>query len=117
MTERIAGAAFERGLTVYPCTSAVDGNVGDAVLLGPPLSVTEDDLDEMVDRLVASVLATLPVLNAHAPRRRMLSGVRSSSASSSSPAASGGSSVNSWPSIARLRSRRTASSCWSGFSS
>jgi adenosylmethionine-8-amino-7-oxononanoate aminotransferase len=37
----------------------VDGNVGDAVLLGPPLSVTEDDLDEMVDRLVASVLATL----------------------------------------------------------
>ena len=79
VTERIAGAAFERGLTVYPCTSAVDGNVGDAVLLGPPLSVTEDDLDEMVDRLVASVLATLPVLNAQAPSRRMLSGVRSSS--------------------------------------
>jgi adenosylmethionine-8-amino-7-oxononanoate aminotransferase len=60
VTERIASAAFERGLTVYQCTSAVDGNVGDAVLLGPPLSVTEDDLDEMVDRLVASVLATLP---------------------------------------------------------
>jgi adenosylmethionine-8-amino-7-oxononanoate aminotransferase len=60
VTERIAGAAFERGLTVYQCTSALDGNVGDAVLLGPPLSVTEDDLDEMVDRLVASVLATLP---------------------------------------------------------
>ena len=60
VTERIAGAAFDRGLTVYQCTSAVDGNVGDAVLLGPPLSVTEDDLDEMVDRLVASVLATLP---------------------------------------------------------
>jgi adenosylmethionine-8-amino-7-oxononanoate aminotransferase len=59
VTERIARAAFDRGLTVYPCTSAVDGNVGDAILLGPPLSVTEDDLDEMVDRLVASVLATL----------------------------------------------------------
>jgi len=41
-------------------TSAVDGNVGDAVLLGPPLSVTEDDLDEMVDRLAASVRTTLP---------------------------------------------------------
>jgi adenosylmethionine-8-amino-7-oxononanoate aminotransferase len=60
VTERIAAAAFERGLTVYPCTSAVDGNVGDAVILGPPLSVTEGDLDEMVDRLVASVLDVLP---------------------------------------------------------
>ena len=60
VTERIAGAAFTRGLTVYPCTSAVDGNVGDAVILGPPLSVTEGDLDEMVDRLVASVLDVLP---------------------------------------------------------
>jgi hypothetical protein len=60
VTERITRAAFERGLTVYPCTSAVDGHVGDAVMLGPPLSVTDDDLDEMVDRLVASVLATMP---------------------------------------------------------
>jgi adenosylmethionine-8-amino-7-oxononanoate aminotransferase len=60
VTERITHAAFTRGLTVYPCTSAVDGRVGDAVIIGPPLSVTEDDLDEMVDRLVASVLATLP---------------------------------------------------------
>jgi adenosylmethionine-8-amino-7-oxononanoate aminotransferase len=60
VTERIYGAAFERGLTVYPCTSAVDGHVGDAIILGPPLSVTEDDLDEMVDRLTASVLAILP---------------------------------------------------------
>jgi adenosylmethionine-8-amino-7-oxononanoate aminotransferase len=60
VTERIAAAAFERGLTVYPCTSAVDGNVGDAVILGPPLSVTEADLDEMVDRLVASVLEVMP---------------------------------------------------------
>jgi adenosylmethionine-8-amino-7-oxononanoate aminotransferase len=60
VTERVTGAAFERGLTVYPCPSAVDGHVGDAVILGPPLSVTEDDLDQMVDRLVASVLATLP---------------------------------------------------------
>jgi adenosylmethionine-8-amino-7-oxononanoate aminotransferase len=60
VSERIYGAAFERGLTVYPCTSAVDGHVGDAIILGPPLSVTEDDLDEMVDRLTASVLAILP---------------------------------------------------------
>ncbi len=60
VTERVTAACFERGLTIYPCTSAVDGNVGDAVLLGPPLSVTEEDLDEMVDRLAASVWETLP---------------------------------------------------------
>ena len=38
-TEGITGAAFERG---------------------PPLSVTEDDLDAMVDRLADSVVASLP---------------------------------------------------------
>jgi hypothetical protein len=30
-------------------------------MLGPALSVSEDDLDEMVDRLAAAVFATLPV--------------------------------------------------------
>lgn len=57
--ERITAAAFERRMTVYPCGSAVDGRVGDAVLLGPPLSVTDDDLDEMLTRLVDAVRAVL----------------------------------------------------------
>jgi hypothetical protein len=34
--------------------------VGDAVMLGPALSVSEPDMDEMVDRVAAAVLATLP---------------------------------------------------------
>ena len=55
VSERIVAAAFERGLTVYPCSSAVDGRVGDAVLLGPPLSVTDADLEAMLDRLVDAV--------------------------------------------------------------
>jgi adenosylmethionine-8-amino-7-oxononanoate aminotransferase len=55
VTERVLAAAFERGLTVYPCTSAVDGRVGDAVLIGPPLSVTDDDLDEMLERLAGAI--------------------------------------------------------------
>jgi hypothetical protein len=60
MSERVVAAAFAAGLTVYPCTSAVDGRVGDAVLLGPPLSTTDDELAEMVDRLVGAVVAVLP---------------------------------------------------------
>lgn len=57
VAEAVVDACFERGMTIYPCTSAVDGHVGDAVLLGPPLSVTEVELDEMVDRLVDAVSA------------------------------------------------------------
>ncbi len=58
--ERIAEAAFERRLTVYPCSSAVDGAVGDAALLGPALCATEGELLEMVERLVAATLDVLP---------------------------------------------------------
>jgi adenosylmethionine-8-amino-7-oxononanoate aminotransferase len=59
VAERIVAAAFERLLTVYPCGSAVDGSVGDAVLLGPPLCVGDAELREMTDRLVAAVHAVL----------------------------------------------------------
>ncbi len=59
--ERIAAAAFERRLTVYPCSSAVDGAVGDAALLGPALCATEAELLSMVERLVAATLDVLPV--------------------------------------------------------
>jgi adenosylmethionine-8-amino-7-oxononanoate aminotransferase len=55
VAERVIAAAFANGLTVYPCTSAVDGAVGDAVLLGPPLCVTESELAEMIDRLVSAI--------------------------------------------------------------
>jgi len=46
-------------MTVYPCTSAVDGRVGDAVLLGPPLSVSVADADAMVDRLIDAIRSVL----------------------------------------------------------
>lgn len=59
VTERVTAACFERGLTVYPCTSCVDGAIGDAVLLGPPLTATITELDTMVDRLAAGVGAVL----------------------------------------------------------
>ena len=58
--ERIVAAAFDRRLTVYPCSSAVDGSVGDAALLGPALCATDAELDEMVARLVAATIAVLP---------------------------------------------------------
>jgi adenosylmethionine-8-amino-7-oxononanoate aminotransferase len=38
----------------------VDGAVGDAVLLGPPLNTTDAELDAMVERLVGAVHDVLP---------------------------------------------------------
>jgi adenosylmethionine-8-amino-7-oxononanoate aminotransferase len=60
IADRVTAAALERRLTVYTCTSVVDGSIGDAVLLGPPLSVGDDELDEMVARLVAAIHDVLP---------------------------------------------------------
>jgi len=74
VAERIVDAAFERRLTAYPSGSAVDGSVGDAVLLGPPLCVSPDELREMVDRLVEAVRSVLPVLSTEMIRRASRSG-------------------------------------------
>lgn len=60
VAERVTDAALARDLTVYTCTSVVDGAVGDAVLLGPPLNTSEDELDEMVTRLVAAIRDVAP---------------------------------------------------------
>ena len=58
--ERVTDAALARDLTVYTCNSVVDGAIGDAVLLGPPLNTSGADLDAMVERLVAAVHDVLP---------------------------------------------------------
>jgi adenosylmethionine-8-amino-7-oxononanoate aminotransferase len=53
--ERVTGEARELGLLVYPSTGNVDGVDGDYLLLGPPLTLLEEELDLIVDRLTASL--------------------------------------------------------------
>jgi adenosylmethionine-8-amino-7-oxononanoate aminotransferase len=60
MCLRVTDAALARDLTVYTCNSVVDGAVGDAVLLGPPLNTSDAELDAMTERLVAAVHDVLP---------------------------------------------------------
>ncbi|MDL2344205.1 aminotransferase class III-fold pyridoxal phosphate-dependent enzyme [Deinococcus sp. MIMF12] len=48
---RVAAAAWERGLITYPGTGAVDGVRGDHLLLGPPLSITDAETDELLAAL------------------------------------------------------------------
>ncbi len=49
--ERVIRAARDSGLILYPSSGLADGTNGDAVLLGPPFVVTDDELVTIADRL------------------------------------------------------------------
>jgi hypothetical protein len=55
-TERIIDLTFENGLVLYPSTGFVDGVNGDMVMVGPPLIIQEDQIDEMIDILQKTFL-------------------------------------------------------------
>lgn len=57
---RIKQEAMARGLMVYPMGGTVDGRIGDHVLLAPPFTVTEAQIDTIVERLGAAVDAAVP---------------------------------------------------------
>jgi adenosylmethionine-8-amino-7-oxononanoate aminotransferase len=52
---RIKREAMARGLLVYPMGGTIDGERGDHVLLAPPFTVTEPQLEMIVERLRAAV--------------------------------------------------------------
>ena len=49
---RVAGEAIERGVWVYPCGS---GPVADALLIGPPFTISDDHIEMIVDTTKASI--------------------------------------------------------------
>lgn len=51
MTERIMERAMDIGLLLYPSTGNVDGSNGDYLLIGPPLTILDDEVDLIVDRV------------------------------------------------------------------
>ncbi|MBB95044.1 MAG: aspartate aminotransferase family protein [Rhodobacteraceae bacterium] len=56
---RLKAAAFEAGLICYPMGGCVDGQNGDHVLLAPPFILTEDQAEELVDKLDTGLKAAL----------------------------------------------------------
>jgi hypothetical protein len=60
VTERVLAAARDQGLLVYPASKGVDGVNGDAVLLGPPLTISPEEIALTVERLVAAIAAAIP---------------------------------------------------------
>ncbi|HEY6494808.1 MAG TPA: aminotransferase class III-fold pyridoxal phosphate-dependent enzyme [Trebonia sp.] len=62
VTARAVAAAAASRLIVYPARFCVDGTRGDAVLIGPPLTATDEELEELLTRLRAALAALSPVL-------------------------------------------------------
>ncbi len=60
---RIRAEGLRRGLICYPSGGNVDGSAGDTVILAPPYNATEAELEEIADKLTATletVIADLP---------------------------------------------------------
>ncbi len=60
LADRVAAAARGHGLITYPGSGAVDGVRGDHLLLGPPLSITAAEVDELLAGLDAALADTRP---------------------------------------------------------
>ncbi len=52
---KVKKAAFEAGLICYPMGGTVDGRVGDHILLAPPFIMTDDQSEELVDKLAGAI--------------------------------------------------------------
>jgi adenosylmethionine-8-amino-7-oxononanoate aminotransferase len=65
----VKAQAFERGLMIYPGSGTVDGVNGDHLLLAPPYTVTDAQIDDIVRRLSRALEASL-ALGAESARSR-----------------------------------------------
>jgi adenosylmethionine-8-amino-7-oxononanoate aminotransferase len=57
ITGKVTGAARDRGLMIYPCPTPILNQHMDAVLLAPPLIISDDEVAEMLGLLEESVAA------------------------------------------------------------
>ncbi len=59
LNKKIKAAAMELGLMCYPMGGTIDGQRGDHVLLAPPFIISEDQVEEMVEKLDGAITAAL----------------------------------------------------------
>ncbi|RWR12174.1 aspartate aminotransferase family protein [Siminovitchia fortis] len=55
VVNKIVEANFAEGLLVYPANAGADGLTGDAVILSPPLTITREEVDELVRRFAVAL--------------------------------------------------------------
>lgn len=51
LKNKIMEACLEEGLVVYPGGGSYDGDLGDHILLAPPINITRDEVDLLYDKL------------------------------------------------------------------
>jgi len=56
---RIKREAMARGLMVYPMGGTLDGRQGEHVLLAPPFIISDDELDQLTERLTGAIDAAI----------------------------------------------------------
>jgi 4-aminobutyrate aminotransferase-like enzyme len=61
VTAKAVAAAVASRLIVYPARYCVDGTRGDAILIGPPLTATDEELEELLTRLHATLTKLTPL--------------------------------------------------------
>jgi adenosylmethionine-8-amino-7-oxononanoate aminotransferase len=55
VTERLLSICFEKGLLVYPAVGGVSGFSGDSILVSPPLTITKEQVNDIIDILDQAV--------------------------------------------------------------
>jgi adenosylmethionine-8-amino-7-oxononanoate aminotransferase len=60
LTERVVAAARASGLLLYSSTGCADGTDGDLVMFGPPFVISDDELNEAVEKTVAAIARPAP---------------------------------------------------------
>jgi adenosylmethionine-8-amino-7-oxononanoate aminotransferase len=58
-TEHLTAAAKHLGLLLYPSTGCADGSLGDAVLLGPPFVISDQEIEMVADRTALALERTV----------------------------------------------------------
>lgn len=58
---RIKNAAMERGLLCYPMSGTIDGEQGEHVLLAPPFTLTDEQVEQLAERMAQAIRDVLPV--------------------------------------------------------
>ncbi len=55
VAERLTAHFFERGLVTWPNVGQADGKNGDFFMIGPPLIIDEEQIDDLVDTLAQAI--------------------------------------------------------------
>src|SRR2546422_4182320 len=69
LAEAFTEAAQDAGLVVWPNVGHADGVNGDLVMVAPPFIVTEQEIDEIVQRLTVALEATVSKVVSHQVER------------------------------------------------